>query len=641
MAGGAVNFRGWRSVLAGVCLLVALLPAARPAEAAPTLPPGFQDELVTSIDRPTALAFVPGGRILIARWPGVVRMFKNGSLDPVGDPALTISAKTCSDNERGLMSVAVDPQFESNHYVYLYYTFKNNGTSCPVGSNTSPVNRVSRFVLGDNDKIDPLSETVLIDGIPSMADYHIGADLQFGKDGYLYVSTGDGGCDWLGGGCLAANDASRDQHVLLGKVLRITRDGAIPASNPFQGAGTARCNVTGRTTAGNKCQETYAWGLRNAWRLAPDMNATGTRMFINDVGELQWEEVDLLTSGADYGWNVREGFCVTNSTTNCGAPPAGMTNPIHAYSHDTGCATITGGTFIPKGYWPAAYDDDYIYADFACGKMFRLSPNGSGGYDQIEFGSGFSEYGVVTATFSAFQPKNGLYYAFLSGTAGTHEVRRIVYNGADRAGYPRPKSASSVRVSLVPAYNACTASNRTHGPPLASASCNPPVRSSANLTFGTPDANGEAANSTGSVHIKAVPGDTGTGPDEADVAITVSITDVRRTTAGLPDYTGQLQLRLPLRLTDKINGGPAGFEHGTLQDRNFDATVPCTGTASTTIGSTCTLATTADAVVPGVVVEAKRTMWQLGQIQVQDGGSDGVASTTPNSPFAAQGVLVP
>ena len=291
---------------AAACLLVAVLAFARPAEAVPTLPPNFTDELVTPIDRPMAMAFVPDGRILIARFPGVVRLYKNGSLDPVAEPALTISVKTCSDGERGLMSVAVDPQFDSNHYVYLYYTFKNNGSTCPTGSNTSPVNRVSRFVLGNNDKIDPASETVLIDNIPAPAQYHVGADLQFGKDGYLYISTGDGGCDWQPpGSCLGANDAARDQHVLLGKVLRITRDGAIPATNPFQGAGTARCNGTGRTTAPNKCQETYAWGLRNPYRLAPDMNSPTTRMFINDVGELKWEEVDLLTAGADYGWNVR------------------------------------------------------------------------------------------------------------------------------------------------------------------------------------------------------------------------------------------------------------------------------------------------------------------------------------------------
>ena len=177
--------------------------------------------------------------------------------------------------------------------------------------------------------------------------------------------------------------------MLLGKVLRITRDGDIPPTNPYQGAGTARCNVTGRTTPANKCQETYAWGLRNPFRLATDPNFNGTRMFINDVGELKWEEIDVLAPAADYGWNVREGPCVTDSNTNCGPPPAGMTNPIHSYHHDTGCTTITGGAFVPKGIWPADYDDDYIYADFSCGKMFRLSPNGSGGYNQIVFGSGF------------------------------------------------------------------------------------------------------------------------------------------------------------------------------------------------------------------------------------------------------------
>ena len=183
------------------CVLV-VLAASAPAQAAPTLPPGFQDTIVTPVDRPMDVAFIPGGRMLIARFPGVVRMFKNGMLDPTPDPAMSISAKTCSDGERGLMAIEADPQFETNHFVYLYYTFKNNGIDCPTGSATSPVNRVSRFVLGDNDKISPASEVVLVDNIPAPEQYHIGADLQFGKDGYLYISTGDGGCDYAGGGCL-------------------------------------------------------------------------------------------------------------------------------------------------------------------------------------------------------------------------------------------------------------------------------------------------------------------------------------------------------------------------------------------------------------------------------------------------------
>ena len=145
---------------------------------------------------------------------------------------------------------------------------------------------MSRFVLGDNDVVDPASETVLIDNIPAPEGYHNGADLQFGKDGYLYVSIGDGGCDYATPAAASrSNDASRDQHMLLGKVLRITRDGAIPPATRSRAPGTARCNVTGRTTAGNSCQETFAWGLRNPFRMAFDPNAAGTRFFINDVGE--------------------------------------------------------------------------------------------------------------------------------------------------------------------------------------------------------------------------------------------------------------------------------------------------------------------------------------------------------------------
>ena len=354
-----------------MAVLALILLAAGRAEAV-TLPADFQDSLVANANQPTSLAFVPGGRLLIAEEAGVVRVYKNGALNAT--PALDIHTRVCSDGERGLMAVAVDPQFESNHFIYAYYTWVKNG--CVFDDPNTPVNRVSRFVLRDDDTVDATAETVLIDNIPAPQSYHIGADLQFGKDGLLYVSTGDGGCDYAGdSGCLELNDAARDRHVLLAKILRITRTGAIPAGNPWQGTGTARCNVTGRTTSGTRCQETFAWGLRNPFRLAIDPNSPTTRLFINDVGEITWEEIDLGQAGADYGWNVREGFCATGSTTNCGAPPAGMTNPVHAYSHEpSGCYAITGGAFVPKGIWPVSYDDDYLYADLVCGRVFRMSP---------------------------------------------------------------------------------------------------------------------------------------------------------------------------------------------------------------------------------------------------------------------------
>src|SRR5262249_45700585 len=150
-----------------------------------------------------------------------------------------------------------------------------------------------------------------------------------------------------------------------------TVDGGIPPDNPFVGPGTARCNTTGVTTPGLVCQETYAWGLRNPFRFAMDPNAPGTRLFIDDVGQDTWEEIDRGQPGADYGWNVREGHCATASTTDCGPPPAGMTNPIYDYSHAAGCTAITGGAFVPNGLWPSEYDDTYLFDDYVCGKIFQ------------------------------------------------------------------------------------------------------------------------------------------------------------------------------------------------------------------------------------------------------------------------------
>ena len=197
-----------------------------------------------------------------------------------------------------MLGVAVDNSFATNHFIYLFYTFDKFG-GCEFNTPTSAVNRVSRFVLGDNDVIQPSSETVLIDNIPSPSATHNGGDLQVGKDGNLYVSVGDGGCDFRGdSGCGLANDAARDLGGLSGKILRITGSGGIPADNPFQGAGTARCNVTGSTTTTQKCRE--IWTHRHAQpvphRSRPELSAT-TKFYANDVGGTVWEEIDVLASG--------------------------------------------------------------------------------------------------------------------------------------------------------------------------------------------------------------------------------------------------------------------------------------------------------------------------------------------------------
>jgi ABC-type phosphate transport system substrate-binding protein len=210
-----------------------------------------------------------------------------------------------------------------------------------------------------------------------------------------------------------------------------------------------------------------------------------------------------------------------------------------------------------------------------------------------------------------------------------------------RYGYPRPKGATPLRVSFVVAYNPCTAANRTHGAPLAFPSCNPPVQSSGQLTVGTPDANGtSAANSVGFARFDVIAGNPSTPADEADVKLTTSISDVRKK-SDLSDYTGEVQLDSTIRITDRKNG-TSGAQPGTVQDVDFPVTVPCVDTpASSTIGSTCSTSTTLDAVVPGSVPEGKRSIWELGQVIVNDGGPDGVVSTDPNTVFERQGVFVP
>lgn len=437
-------------LLVGFVSLLFLLLHAKPASAV-TTPPGFTDTLVASVGSSmTGLTFTPDGRMLVLLKTGQVRVYKDGKL--LQTPALDISPRMCPGNERGLLGVAVDPGFGSagHNYVYLYYTFKKFGV-CPSGqpaNSNNPVNRVSRFVMSD-DTINLSSEEVLIDNIPSPTGNHNAGDLSFGKDGNLYVSVGDGQCDYAGdSGCSGQNDASRDPHILLGKVLRVTRNGGIPATNPYTGTDSARCNLTGRTDVGKKCQETFASGLRNPFRFAFDPDASSTRFFVNDVGQGAWEEIDQGKAGADYGWNLCEGSHdnpARPGSVDCTAAP--YTPPIHEYSHDTGCSAITGGAFVPNGAWPAEYDNSYLFGDYVCNKIFEIKPKSGGGFTQIEFASGLQDSPIEMA-FGPYSAGQALYYIT---QANGGEIHRIAHSDAAN----RPPSA-------------VVTANRTSGPsPLA------------------------------------------------------------------------------------------------------------------------------------------------------------------------------
>ncbi len=189
-------------------------------------------------------------------------------------------------------------------------------------------------------------------------------------------------------------------------------------------------------------------------------------------------------------------------------------------------------------------------------------------------------------------------------------------------GFARPKGASPMRISLVPAYNQCTSGNSTHGAPLSYPSCAPPAASSSSLTMGTPDSNAQPANGMGSVTLITVPG------PPADLRLVTNITDVRNK-SDLSDYTGQLNVKLPLRITDR-NNGPS--EVGTTQDSTYTFAVPCTTTVSTTVGSTCSVDTTANALTPNAIVAGTRQNFELGKVDVYDGG---------NTRYLTEGYFVP
>ena len=214
------------------------------------------------------------------------------------------------------------------------------------------------------------------------------------------------------------------------------------------------------------------------------------------------------------------------------------------------------------------------------------------------------------------------------------------------ASHVRPKGASPIRASMVPAFKQCATANTTHGAPLAFPSCNPPVQASSFLTIGTPDANGAGANSVGSVLLKVKI----TSPE--DVIIQSTGSDIRcmpgtapsvcnsPNAADGPDYSGELQGNATIRISDHYNG-PNLNEAATVVDIPFPVNGTCVNTTSTTIGGTCSTNTTANAVVPGSVKDAQRGVVEIGQLQISDGGADGLVSTADNTLFSVQGIFIP
>jgi len=302
------------------------------------LPTGFQSTTIaTGLSEPAGLGFSPDGRLFVAEKTGKLRLIKNGALLPAPfiDAADLVQAPQSFDtySERGLLGVAVDPGFPGVPYVYLYYSVcKVPGPDvCQVAQNR--VARVSAGYQGDPDRGDPASQLILLDDIDSDTGIHNGGWLGVGPlDGKLYVSVGDSGT----GGAKSQDNAS-----LNGKVLRLERDGSIPFDNPFVGVFGAR-------------PEVFALGLRNPWRCRfhPD-----GRLFCGDVGQADWEEIDWVVPGGNYGWPTTEGDFSASQYPD-------FTRPIYAYDHSGG-GSITAGAFGSETDFPGDYQESFFFGDYA------------------------------------------------------------------------------------------------------------------------------------------------------------------------------------------------------------------------------------------------------------------------------------
>jgi glucose/arabinose dehydrogenase len=320
-----ILFRPWRIVLA--------LTFGSLQLSAATLPTGFTESQFGSNlnGTPTAMAFAPDGRLFVCLQTGQLRVIKNGALLATPFVSLAVS----SAGERGLLGVGFDPNFASNQFVYVYYT-----------TNVAPIhNRISRFTAS-GDVATPNSEVVLVDlDNLSSATNHNGGAIHFGPDGKLYAGVGEN-----------ANSANAQTlSNRLGKILRYNVDGTIPTDNPFF------------NTATGANRAIWALGLRNPFTFA--FQPGSGRMFVNDVGESTWEEINDGIAGSNYGWPTCEGSC---SNTN-------FRNPLFQYGHGssttTGCA-IVGGAFYnpPVNQFPASYLGKYFFADLCSGWIRVFDP---------------------------------------------------------------------------------------------------------------------------------------------------------------------------------------------------------------------------------------------------------------------------
>lgn len=313
--------------------------------------------------------------ILVTEQRGVIYSFPASNPDQVNVFLDITDRVNEGSTEEGLLGLAFDPDYQQNGYFYVYY------------SAADPMRSVlARFTLSQEttslgDVADRASEVIIME-IPEPFDNHNGGQLAFGPDGYLYIGVGDGG----GVGDPLGN--AQNLSTLLGSILRIDVRGLsaaggyqIPADNPFVDTGGARGEI-------------WAYGLRNPWRFSFD-SETGV-LWAGDVGQSSWEEIDIITKGANYGWNIMEGSHCYSPPTGC--DESGLTLPIVEYGHSQGCAVIGG--YVYRGDQIPSLLGHYIYGDYCSGNIWALAYDGTAVTENkllVDSGLSITSFGVDLA----------------------------------------------------------------------------------------------------------------------------------------------------------------------------------------------------------------------------------------------------
>jgi glucose/arabinose dehydrogenase len=350
-------------------ILVFWVVSIFPAKAA-TLPPGFVETLLAQNLDPTDIVLAPDGRVFITIKSGKILIVENNVLLST----LFLDLPVDNTNERGLGHMVLDPHFEMNHYYYVYYTVP--------GQN---LNRISRFTANGNSTIAG-SEVILLNLNVMAGTIHNAGSMAFGADEKLYVGVGDG----------ADANTSQSMNTLLGKILRINTDptNLIPSDNPFF------------TSASGNNRAIYALGFRNPFSM--DIQPGTGRIFVGDVGGSQWEEINDILPGKNYGWPLIEGKR-TNQTA-----PANYQDPLFAYSHSDGCAIVGAAFYNPTlQQFPTSFVGKFFYADY-CNQYIRVLDPATGST------SGFAT-NINRAVAIRVAADGSLYYLARAGLGGGSE----------------------------------------------------------------------------------------------------------------------------------------------------------------------------------------------------------------------------